>query len=739
VPLSTVPEVAGVAGGENVTLITGQQVRLEQRGRAVAVSVAPGPHPAVPLLDTFVAGGDLYVVPRDAGPYLGTLLDRRLFDVSYLLRAGYAGPPGRGIPVTVTWRRGHHPAGVPGFAPRTAGAATTGVVAKAGAGAFGQALAARFSIDHHLRMPGAARKAAGLVDAATIMLARPAGRAAPLALTPPKGTRLYTLTASALDRTGQPGYARIDIQNLDNLRHYYSVSYAAPGQPVAVSVPAGHYSIEATVNVTNLGGLTVGVGDVSVVVLPDVVVSADTTVTADARTAKPVTITTPKPAEAAWAGLTYLRTSVSGGTFSGGLITVGAGASPSYPALRVFATPVQTPGLGQLSFDQDWALVPPGTQPGGAPRYAYYLDFPDSGGIPSQLAYRVHPADLASVRERYAADPAQAAMETEVPFEPWSLLAVAIGEDDFSAPGSRTDYFGPAPSTVWQPAVATASDPAGIYGVARSYRPGQRSSETWGQTPHVPAPVAFSGPVVEPINGLYIPPFLCPACRQDDNVLLDIAQAGDSNAAHWGPTTFGQEGVDFRRNGTLTQVGDQGIDSAGLLPMLPGRSTYQITNSESGNAASALSTSVDSTWTFTSQRPRGTDKLPPYEYCAPDITRGCSFLPLIFARYEFSLNLSGQAPAGTPETFRLTGYHQPGETGPPVTTAQVQVSFDDGGSWASVPAVAGRDGQFTVAVPAPPAGGTTSGYVSLRVHLADADGNSLDQTIIRAYQLPASQ
>jgi hypothetical protein len=148
---------------------------------------------------------------------------------------------------------------------------------------------------------------------------------------------------------------------------------------------------------------------------------------------------------------------------------------------------------------------------------------------------------------------------------------------------------------------------------------------------------------------------------------------------------------------------------------------------------------VESVWTFTSPRPSQLDALPSYEYCGPDVTRGCSFLPLIFAKYALGVDRAGRAPAGAPEQFTLTGYHQAHQTGaPPVTNAKVDVSFDDGATWTDDPDVTPvGGGTFQVTVPAaPPAGTTSTGYVSLRVQLFDTASDSLSQTIIRAYGLP---
>lgn len=60
----------------------------------------------------------------------------------------------------------------------------------------------------------------------------------------------------------------------------------------------------------------------------------------------------------------------------------------------------------------------------------------------------------------------------------------------------------------------------------------------------------------------------------------------------------------------------------------------------------------------------------------------------------------------------------------------VRVSYDDGGTWQTVP-VRRVDGQW-LAVLRHPAG---AGFVSLRATATDSAGNTVDQTIIRGYRL----
>ncbi|WP_405870819.1 hypothetical protein [Streptomyces sp. NBC_00005] len=66
-------------------------------------------------------------------------------------------------------------------------------------------------------------------------------------------------------------------------------------------------------------------------------------------------------------------------------------------------------------------------------------------------------------------------------------------------------------------------------------------------------------------------------------------------------------------------------------------------------------------------------------------------------------------------------------------TVKVEVSYDDGATWTSVPAkVRGTTGQAVLTHPAASSG---SGWVSLRASGDDHSGNTFSQTVIRAYRI----
>ena len=67
----------------------------------------------------------------------------------------------------------------------------------------------------------------------------------------------------------------------------------------------------------------------------------------------------------------------------------------------------------------------------------------------------------------------------------------------------------------------------------------------------------------------------------------------------------------------------------------------------------------------------------------------------------------------------------------------MQVSYDDGTTWAPASSVSKLGGgKFRVSVNQPDPS-ATGGYASFKVTLTDSAGNSLEQTVLRAYALTA--
>ncbi|MGW3964914.1 S8 family serine peptidase [Amycolatopsis sp. NPDC005003] len=101
-------------------------------------------------------------------------------------------------------------------------------------------------------------------------------------------------------------------------------------------------------------------------------------------------------------------------------------------------------------------------------------------------------------------------------------------------------------------------------------------------------------------------------------------------------------------------------------------------------------------------------------------------LPLLTARFDPAVDLRNRAPGGRVFTFPAFVERQGGGAG---SKLAVETSTDDGRTWQ--PAITLRTGDYwTVAVRNP-----ASGFVSLRAKASDDEGNTVQQTVIRAYAI----
>ena len=95
-------------------------------------------------------------------------------------------------------------------------------------------------------------------------------------------------------------------------------------------------------------------------------------------------------------------------------------------------------------------------------------------------------------------------------------------------------------------------------------------------------------------------------------------------------------------------------------------------------------------------------------------------LPLLEVDYSVPVDLRNSWKAGAPMPVKFTASRQSGT----VRELRAYASFDDGANWVPVKSIV-------------PPGGAPGGYVSLRVVAEDTDGNTVDQTVLRAYRLRA--
>ncbi|GAB3158865.1 S8 family serine peptidase [Myceligenerans halotolerans] len=404
---------------------------------------------------------------------------------------------------------------------------------------------------------------------------------------------------------------------------------------------------------------------------PEVTVTADKTVALDAREALPVSIDTPRRATTAQLGLEEQRTDANGLSLSTGFLV---------DDIDAFITPTLPVTIGEFDHVTLAHLDRP-TSSGKARSYTYDLVFQQSPVTTGTFTARR--SDLAAVNMTYA-EPARdvviSAGRGALPEGRFSGSALLIPVD----PGIRTEYVSARDVNWFHGTFYDAPDGTEMLGGYDSpltaYEPGSTVDATIGGAPRTP-----QGNVLQWGD------------------LLAVFPSGWSDSA--GNTFLGWGGDDERL--TVWQDGEVVVDDApgwAELTMPPGGADYRV--AYQGIPASErwyTATRVTGEWTFHAE-PVGEDELVRKEL--PDV------------RYDVAgISLQGAAPRRTKVEVEVAGAEDD-------ATVRLWWSANGGETWKEARV---RNGVTVVNAP----WGTEA--VSLRAEVTDAAGNSLRETVERAY------
>ncbi|MFF5444871.1 S8 family serine peptidase [Streptomyces sp. NPDC012888] len=495
----------------------------------------------------------------------------------------------------------------------------------------------------------------------------------------------YDLTVRHLGRDGRPTahYDTTIIGTAGGGAGRRFSGHDADGT-VTLRVPKGGYLLNSDV-IADPEDLSKGFDWIARPVLD---IGGDTTVTVDARTARPVRITVPSgTATMEFAIPAYQLTTGTGDTHGFGVWL------QSYAPLRTAHLGPDAPaGTLLQQWDAHWL-------DGTHDEYHAVL-----GGPVTRLATgytrSLTAADLATVLvDQGASAPGKEGGTT------------VIGQLPESAGGSALTTPRPAPSTVrlhlsardrvtWYMSFAQIGgrDQDGwpieeatyAFDRDRAYQAGKTYRERFNTGVHQPRVDAAEG------LGVY---------REGDVLwgsLPLLADGAGHNGASFqatGRTTLYRDGVVLGSRDTAVRDGDP-------FTLPAGDAAYKlVTRTSQPAAVSRTSTKVTATWWFRSQKTAAVTQLPPSVVrFAPDVTP------------------AGSSPAG--RTVRVPVTVQGPAATAPAKSLTVEVSYDDGYTWRTVPVHGGK------AMVKNPARG---GHVSLRGTVADSAGNKSEITVVRAY------
>jgi hypothetical protein len=690
---------------QTVTLVTGDRVVLGPNGN---LNVLPAPGSTGSLASYRAPNGDRYLIPTTAAPYLSRELDPSLFDVTALAAAG----AGDRVPVALTFAAGSTPSAPAGITlTSVSGDSATGYLTSASGPAFSTALRATTAADRAAGRPaGTTPLVPGLTD---ISLAG--------APTPPVATPdypLHVLQLSVNDLTGKPvdsaAVFLVDTDQVSRVQTFVPIS-SGIGR---IAVPAGNYTaLGLFYDVDASGNLTAQHTVVQYLNVPDAPGTASATINESLATT-PVTVTTPKPADADYQITTFLSVDASGSAASFESFTIGT-PPPTY------ISPAPAPTVGKLDYVVAWG----GAAPTASDNYRYDLAFGSTNGIPANQTHAVTGSQVATVREQFSADPAADPTGSLLngPSDP--LLARFGGSMigwGTPMPGTLTDYLGNGDGGGWHQDVETPNGLAFI-GDAKTFTAGHTYAETWAHGPLAAGLRQYTGSQV------------CLACSAAGDLQLGVDAVGDSDPSQSGQVYTSPTSSHFTlyRDGAV--VFDQdGYDGTQLtnMPTTPGtyRAVYDLSLAGVPGFSQSTVTHTDLTIPY-NPNPGPGSALPADSSCfGGTASTPCEILPMLTLNYQLASDQTNTSTSPV-QVLKLgvghVSYDGAGSHAP-IRSASVQISFDGGNTWKSVPVI-GFDGSYVALWVNPASASGTD--PSIKVTATDVIGGSISQTITNAYTI----
>ncbi|MEU8298845.1 S8 family serine peptidase [Micromonospora sp. NPDC048909] len=481
-----------------------------------------------------------------------------------------------------------------------------------------------------------------------------------------------------LDHTGRDGRPATAYETVAaNLATgEFSTLSGVPGGGT-LRLPKGRYALYGTIHE----------GTVSTLLAQPVLdVRGPLTEALDARTARPVSLTVPQRdaapvsinLSANWDdGLRYPGVQLSGASFAD-VFFGRIGPAVAAPEFTV------TLGIGLARPGRDGTFR-------NSP-YTYDLAYVRRGDMFTGLTRKLSPKNLATVKTTYRSQSSTAtAVRSHRAASPGGPGPIGTSTS-FDLPFRATEYYNTDGGIVW---TSTFVEGDNLTTQEDTYQPGRTYTRTWNVAPF--GPTVGRAPAWSPT-----------AYVGRDGDTISIASPplfGDANGR---PASRDDLQVHYRlsRNGTEIGTAD---GSYAEFSVPAAKAAYRLEATVTRGAPDALSTSVSVAWAFISAH-----------------TSTPEPLPLTTARPTPALDDTNAARAGTIMKIPVMLDRQAGSTAAPSRTLGVAASFDDGRTWVTLPVFRG------VAVIVHP---RRPGFVSLRLTASDTAGNTVTQTIQRAYRI----
>jgi hypothetical protein len=337
--------------------------------------------------------------------------------------------------------------------------------------------------------------------------------------------------------------------------------------------------------------------------------------------------------------------------------------------------------------------------------YRYDLSFPTREAIPAKQQHTLRRADLAQLRVTYASQGVPVVGSTGASAFFFGIGLGAGGGALVRRPTVREEYVTPGE---W------ALNSVGWFGgeqswqVPQTYQAGRHYVVDWHKAMLGPALPRGSSD-----SGYY------QVARDGDtisSVLLMFTDGQQNPGELWYPwetedlTITGSQ--ELYRDGTLLGRVDDDAFATFTVPSDPGR--YELRAETSRRSAWwQRATDVSAVWTFESAQ-----------------TDTPSLLPLLTLHATADVDETNTRAAGRPFLLPIRVYRQDLGGFAPVRSINVDYSLQDGKNWQQAKVVPSGPAEWTARIGKP-----GKGLLSLRINVSDRDGNTVTQTVIRAVQL----
>ncbi len=497
----------------------------------------------------------------------------------------------------------------------------------------------------------------------------------------------HDLTLRHTARDGRPSAGHFTVLQRTDDPNQQPFYLEGNDEVVTLRLPKGQWEVKSSLLDASQGNK-----HVTHLIHPGLDLTGDQTLELDARLGRPLSVTVPNAAAVQLgAQMTYTTPSPQGMKTTGFITDrfENMAAAQLGPGRTYDGVITKVAGL--------WAQADADGGTENSPR-TYDLAWFHKGGMVTGFRRDVVQRDLATLHTDYAAHLTGAHGRAASGARPAGPpLRVYLMATRITTPSVSTHHVNTDTGARWLRYFAE-SGPEGGQTQSESpftgYTPGRAYRESWNR--------GVFGPALSPAGE--DPPSLF---RTGDTILAYVPPYGDgAGRVGWAVTTRARTAL--YRDGSL--VGEQ-PSTSGEFAVPAGAAGYRLVTESERGAPATLSTRTSTAWTFRS------------EHAGDDVERP---LPISVVRFSPPLDAHNTAPGGVSYSVPVTVRRQAGSAGGKPRDLAVEVSYDDGATWSRAKV---HKGEVTLRHPA------AGGFASLRATSTDTAGNTVEQTVIRAYRI----